>query len=228
MTNTELGSSENKPPSSLRDLFDPDNKTVERMKAITAFYKLTPDQIPQFIRETLPTPAKDQPYFPVPQDKGNNPLLVEIRQWPASERTGVKVWAIASLITASVTALIGYLLSILFNSSTIFGFVLGVILVWLTVGSIKVMGPRCKQKKQYAENLKMVEDFVVGLDKSAWDLMCMEWWAVARYDIPSAETFMAIMGREGEMVETGPMKGRLVSTTTGEEWKLRPALEETV
>jgi hypothetical protein len=230
MTNTEgLGSSGNREPNRLRDLFDPENKTIERMEAITAFYKLTPEQIPQFVRETLPTPLKDQPFNPVPQDKENNPLLVEIRQWPASERTGIKVWAIASLMVASVTALIGYLLSLLFNSPAIFGFIVGVILVWVTVGFVKVVVPRRKQKKQYAENLKLVEDFVAGLDESTWDLMCLEKWALARYDFKSREDFVVTYDTgKCVLAKEGPMAGLLVSPSTGEEWKLRPEQAEAV
>jgi hypothetical protein len=33
---------------------------------------------------------------------------------------------------------------------------------------------------------------------------------------------------EGMMMEEGPMAGRFVSTSTGEEWKLRPAQVEAV
>lgn len=57
-----------------------------------------------------------------------------------------------------------------------------------------------------------------------------EKWAVARYDITSAETLMMILGEgkygaEGELVKTGSMTGLLISTVTDKEWRLRPALE---
>ena len=213
------------------------NRLAKRMADILALGAMTSKDIPKFVADRVPTPAKEDIFSHEPQGKETNSLLVEMRQWPSTARLTYMLRFAETLAVSSVIILVCYLSTLkdeevfLFGSplagATAYGFVTGLVVVYTAASLIRSTYAHMKLMRIIQENTSHVEALILESDAKFWNTERLKKWAVARYRLTSGDTFMMILGVEGTM-GTGPMKGRFVSTSDGKEWTLRPEMAEAV
>jgi hypothetical protein len=201
------------------------NKESERIAAFKAFSEMDHETLERYLVDWVPVPPKDKPFIYESPDSKTNPLMVEMMESTRCISLMERILRIRNLSLFLLAALVMWLV----GSNVWFWIALGITVVvdqWFITLQLKARRDKFMDNYFYVGKLaSRYIDPAIG-HQTYWNLERLKKWAVARYDFTSAETFMSINGKEGELAERGPLAGRFVSTITGEEWKLRPELLE--
>lgn len=178
------------------------------------FVSTSPDGMERYLLKAIALPERTE-RFNWEEYEEDSLLLAKIRNWGTVWRShlirrcqsaawlGVLLWIILSYIGTKGAFLVVSLSVILFIAAIGGGGVIGLSIYKRNVRLVA------------SENLRDAV-FRIQLPK----------WAVARYDFNSEEDFLATLrGKDDQrcyLAEGGSLSGLIVSSTTGEEWPLKP------
>lgn len=201
--------------------FKTQRKAVKEYKA---FCDMDEQTLEMYTAYRLPTPPKNQPFTEEYPDPQTNPLLTEMREAAKAART--------ASILAHTRSLLAHLLIIttvfLCNGWTWLYIVLGTFLVVdQIITAMLLWGDRIAFAKSYAYVESLASpDSEPEASQTWWNFKRWEKWALARYDFESEQELIGALMKE-EFVHVETESGRLLlSSATGEEWPLKPELDE--